>query len=109
MDLLEFKEIQIYEDPFRRTFYVLRGHKRLNNFLTKWFRKKNSYIFFLFDIKRYPKLHSIWPMLKKRNPVYAYRTQFTASCFIYIYIAVAIEHDNEESKSQQTKMKLSTA
>ena len=42
------------------------------------------------EIERDPKLHSIWSMLKKRNPVYTYGTQFIASCFIYIYIYLYI-------------------
>ena len=35
------------------------------------------------EIERDPKLHSILSILKKRDPVYAYGTQFTASCFLW--------------------------
>ena len=80
----------MYVDPFHRTYYVLRGHKKWNNFLSKPFQKKNSHIFSYGDQKRDPKLHSIWSMPRKQNQVYAYRAQFIASCFMYYLFQILL-------------------
>ena len=45
-------KIQMYVDPFRRTYHVLRGHKRWNNFLTKRFWKKSFFYFSYKDQER---------------------------------------------------------
>ena len=44
------------------------------------------------EIKRDPKLHSIWSMQKKRKTVYANGTQFTASRFICPCVGIEISN-----------------
>ena len=51
LDLLKYSKIQMYVDPFCRTYYVLRRHKSPNNFLTKRFWKKSFIYFFLWRSK----------------------------------------------------------